>query len=193
MAQHEASLSELQSSPPRKINSLLGIEGRCALAYFNAWQDLPLRWKMTGRKPIPNDWLKFTNRTSVQIKRAQNRNASHPVNAILNYAYAVLESRVRLEIVALGYDPMIGYLHSYNQDRAAFVFDLMEPLRPVVDHLVLDLIQTETFDPADFTIRRDGVCRLNPELTRALARKLESHPLSVNLLVQRSMPPARIC
>jgi CRISPR/Cas system-associated endonuclease Cas1 len=84
---------------------------------------------------------------------------------------------------------MIGYLHSYDKDRAAFVFDLMEPLRPVVDHVVLDFIRTEIFDPADFTIRRDGVCRLNPELTRELVRRLESYPLSINLLVQRSFLP----
>jgi CRISP-associated protein Cas1 len=58
---------------------------------------------------------------------------------------------------------MIGYLHSYNEDRAAFAFDLMEPLRPVVDHIVLDFVHTETFNPADFTKCRDGVCRLNPE------------------------------
>jgi CRISPR-associated protein Cas1 len=192
VVKHEASLAELKTSPPKTINALLGIEGRCALAYFNAWQDLPLRWNGTSRKPIPNDWLKFTNRTSVQIKRAQNRNASHPVNSMLNYAYAVLESRMRLEIVALGYDPMIGFLHSYNQDRAAFVFDLMEPLRPVSDHIVLDFIRTEIFHPADFTIRRDGVCRLNPELAKEIVRRLENYPFSINLLLQRSFPPTRI-
>jgi CRISP-associated protein Cas1 len=172
LSKHKDSVAELKTFPPKTINGLLGIEGRSAQAYFNAWQGLLLRWKGNSRKPIPNDWLKFTNRTSVQIKRAQNRNASHPVNAMLNYAYAVLESRVRLEIVALRYDPMIGYLHAYDEDRAAFVFDLMEPLRPVVDHIVLDFVHAETFEPADFTIRRDGVCRLNPELTKALVRRL---------------------
>jgi CRISPR-associated protein Cas1 len=58
---------------------------------------------------------------------------------MLNYAYAILENRVRSEIVANGYDPMIGYLHSYSKDRAAFVFDLMEPLRPKVDRVILGL------------------------------------------------------
>jgi CRISPR-associated protein Cas1 len=159
-------INELRTTPAKSIPVLLGIEGRSALAYFNAWQGLPIRWKGTGRKPIPGDWLKFTSRTSVQIKRAQNRNASHPVNAMLNYAYAVLEGRVRSEIVSLGYDPMIGYLHSYNKERAAFVFDLMEPLRPVVDRVVLDLVRAQTFEPADFMIRTDGVCRLNPQLAK---------------------------
>src|SRR6185312_5673539 len=37
---HRASLDELRCSPPRTIQGLLGIEGRSALAYFNAWQNL---------------------------------------------------------------------------------------------------------------------------------------------------------
>ena len=163
----------LKRSAPKSIPILLGVEGRSALAYFGAWQGLPLCWKGIGRKPIPNDWLTFASRTSLQSTKPQNRNASHPVNAMLNYAYAVLESRVRSEIVANGYDPMIGYLHSYSKDRAAFVFDLMDPLRPVVDRAVLDVVLNKPFEPADFSIRNDGVCRLNPELAKQLVAKIE--------------------
>ena len=65
--------------------------------------------------------------------------------------YAVLESRVRFDIVAHGYDPMIGHLHSY--DRAALVFDLMEPLRLVADRVVLYLVRCQTYEPSDFTIK----------------------------------------
>jgi CRISPR-associated protein Cas1 len=165
-------LDELRTSPPTSIRALLGIEGKCAFAYFNAWRGLPLRWKGTGRKPIPNDWRTFVARTSVQSTKPQNRNASHPVNAMFNYAYAVLESRVRSEIVAHGYDPTIGYLHSFNKDRSALVFDLMEPLRPIADCAVLELVHSNTLEAADFTIRRDGVCRLNSELAKGLVSRL---------------------
>ncbi|MEO6945845.1 MAG: CRISPR-associated endonuclease Cas1, partial [Nitrobacter sp.] len=79
----------------------------------------------------------------------------------------------RSEIVAHGYDPMIGFLHSYDKDRAALVFDLMEPLRPVVDRTVLDLALNRKFESADFTIRKDGVCRLNPELARHIVQSFE--------------------
>jgi CRISPR-associated protein Cas1 len=67
-----------------------------------------------------------------------------------------------MHIVAEGHDPTVGFLHTYNVERPAFVFDLMEPLRPNVDGVVLNFVQTYTFHPADFTIRSDGVCRLNP-------------------------------
>ena len=38
-------------------------------------------------------------------------NASDPVNALLNYGYAILESTVRKDINAIGLDVSIGYLH----------------------------------------------------------------------------------
>jgi CRISPR/Cas system-associated endonuclease Cas1 len=36
---------------------------------------------------------------------------------MLNYAYAVLESQVRIAAVAQGLDPAIGYLHSSRLGR----------------------------------------------------------------------------
>jgi CRISPR/Cas system-associated endonuclease Cas1 len=62
--------------------------------------------------------------------RCRNRHASHPVNAMLNYAYAVLESQVRIATVAQGLDPTIGNLHTCRPGRVALVCDLMESLRP---------------------------------------------------------------
>jgi CRISPR-associated endonuclease Cas1 len=159
-------LEELEHRPPRSIDALLGIEGRAAFSYFSAWQTLPLKWKGLGHRPIPNDWHQIGPRTSGKNKVGHNRNATHPVNAILNYAYAVLENQVRMQIAADGYDPTIGCLHSYSLNRPALVYDLMEPQRPIVDRKILEFVQSHTFHPADFTIRLDGVCRLNPEMAK---------------------------
>ena len=57
-------------------------------------------------------------------------------------------------------------LHTSTPERQALVLDLMEPQRPLVDRKVLEFVQAHTFHPADFTIRSDGVCRLNPEMVR---------------------------
>jgi len=38
-------------------------------------------------------------------------NASDPINALLNYRYAILESMVRKDINTIGLDVSIGYLH----------------------------------------------------------------------------------
>jgi CRISP-associated protein Cas1 len=99
----------------------------------------------------------------------RNRHATHPVNAMLNYAYAVLESQIRIATIAQGLDPTIGYLHSCRPGRAALVYDLMEPLRPQVDHLVLSFVRSRTLSPSDFVLGTNGVCRLHPQLAREVA------------------------
>ncbi len=103
-------------------------------------------------------------------KKGKNRDASHPMNAMLNYVYAVLESEVRLDVLSRGLDPMAGYLHSGYRGSPALVLDLMEPLRPVVDAAILKFAFAQTFSGADFILRPDGVVRLNPQLARRVAQ-----------------------
>lgn len=161
---------QLSSRMPTTIRELLGREGNAAIVYFDAWQHAELQWKGTGRRPIPQDWYRIGFRSSHARKRTENRNASHPVNAMLNYAYAVLQSQVQVQTISTGYDPTIGVLHANLPGRLSFVLDLMEPLRPLVDRVLLTFVQGQTFQPTDFTIRPDGVCRLNPELARQIVR-----------------------
>jgi hypothetical protein len=99
---------------------------------------------------------------------------AHPVNAILNYAYTVLESELRIKAIADGYDPTIGIMHEGRDGSSKFVFDLMEPERPKVDRAVLGFVKATVFDPADFTIRSDGVCRLNPEMARMVVARIST-------------------
>src|SRR5688572_30603160 len=85
----------------------------------------------------------------------------------------MLMARTQVQLIAGGYDPTIGILHGRESERGtypAFALDRMEPMRPVVDRAVLDLIADTTFSGADFTIQRDGVCRLNPELARRVVQ-----------------------
>ena len=154
----------MEENPPSTPDGFRGVEGRVGFAYFSAWRSFPLRWKGIKRNPIPEDWKRIGQRQS--YRSGSNQRAIHPVNAMLNYSYGVLESQVRMEIVAAGLDPTIGYLHSCQPGRPALVFDLMEPLRPVVDREILTFVRNETFEPADFTIKKNGVCRLNPQLAR---------------------------
>lgn len=157
-------LCRTQAAKVSSVSQLMGIEGAAAIAYFGAWQSLPIKWEGTKRKPIPSDWNQVGLRSSVTRQKTKNRNASHPVNAMLNYAYGILESQTRIQIVAKGYDPSIGFLHTRNSDQSALVFDLMEPARPKVDRAILEFIKSKIFAPNDFIIRPDGVCRLHPNL-----------------------------
>jgi CRISP-associated protein Cas1 len=160
-----AALTRLDAGEPDSIVELRALEANCAAAYFRAWQGMPTKWRGTSRRPIPDNWNSIEQRSS-PFHLAGNRNAAHPVNAILNYAYTVLESELRIMTIADGYDPTIGIMHEGRDGSSKFVFDLMEPERPKVDRAVLDFIKATVFDPADFTIRSDGVCRLNPEMAR---------------------------
>ena len=105
---------------------------------------------------------------------------------MLNYGYAVLESEVRIAVVRAGLDPEIGYLHSNRRGRLSLVYDLMEPMRPVVDRAVLTFVNDQTFAPTDFPVTERGVCRLHPQLTRRLVEafpRVEESSRSVGQLV----------
>lgn len=171
---------ELENRPPKTISALLGIEGRAANSYFSAWQGIPLNWNGISRRPIPDDWHFVGPRQSaLGGKKGKNKRASHPVNAMLNYAYAILENQVRTELVAEGFDPSIGYLHANDRERHALVFDLMEPARPLVDLELLRFILAQVFHPKDFVVRNDGVCRMNPELAKRLAKEVVPNPYTL--------------
>jgi CRISP-associated protein Cas1 len=157
-----ALLQEMQEHPPRTVDTLHGIEGRVAQMYFRAWRPISLKWK--GRKPIPEEWRRIGPRVSP--KSGTNRDATHPISALLNYGYAVLESQVRIAIVAAGLDPLVGYFHGRYGGKQTLVLDLMESVRFAVDRVVLEFAQAHTFSGADVTLRDDGVCRVNSALAR---------------------------
>ena len=75
------------------------------------------------------------------------------INSLLNYGYAILLSAVNREIVSLGYSTELGVFHDNASNHYNLGSDLMEPLRPIVDRMVLD-------------ISDNGVC---PESKRRLA------------------------
>jgi CRISPR-associated protein Cas1 len=138
-------LARLSSDPPETVTELRLLEAQSAVAYFRAWYATSLLWRTSARHPIPDEWRTIGPRFT-RVYATGSRNASHPVNAILNYAYAVLQSQVQIRLVAEGYDPMLGIMHSDRDDAAAFVFDMMEPERPKVDRAVLRFLKSEALE-----------------------------------------------
>jgi hypothetical protein len=53
---------------------------------------------------------------------------------------------------------------------ASDIFCVAAPERPKVDWAELTFLKSEALHPADFTLREDGVVRLNPELATRVAR-----------------------
>jgi hypothetical protein len=60
-------------------------------------------------------------------------------------------------------------MHADRPYRDSLACDLMEPVRPVVDAWVLDLLESRVFRRNDFFENREGVCRIMPPITKLLA------------------------
>ena len=80
-----------------------------------------------------------------------------------------MSHRTHIQAVAAGLDPSIGTMHGNKNNRIPLVYDLMEPLRPIVDRQILEFARAHTFMPGDFTINQWGGCRLNPQMAKAVA------------------------
>lgn len=152
------------------MQEIRAVEGQSASAYFSVWAEIEMQWKAITRYPIPDNWRTYRSRSSVLTgKKAMNYKASHPINAMVNYAYAVKAAQLEIEAVIDGCDPYAGIMHHPRRGFAAYAYDLIEPERPNVDAAVLEFAQSRTFTGADFILRNDGVCRLSPQLARAIA------------------------
>jgi CRISPR-associated protein Cas1 len=170
VARNEGGIVQLARRQVRSIEDIRTIEGNAAASYFNAWKGLPLIWRSRWKHPVPDAWLTIgPRRSSGTGAFATNRKATHPLNAMLNYAYAALRSQIHIEATGEGYDPHRGIMHHDRDDTQAFVYDLIEPRRPMADAAVLKFVLTTAFTGADFILRSDGVCRLSPQLARRVA------------------------
>jgi len=157
---------------PEKLANLRqvrAIEGHCASAYFKAWTQLELNWKQTSKYPIPDHWRYYRARSAVHECKSENRRASDPINAMLNYAYAIKLSQLQIDAIASGYHPMLGIMHHEERGKPSYILDLLEPQRPKVDAIILEFVQNQILSPADFILRKDGACRLSPGLAKVVA------------------------
>ncbi|HOS97801.1 MAG TPA: CRISPR-associated endonuclease Cas1 [Deltaproteobacteria bacterium] len=112
-------------------NTLRGIEGACARAYFSIFD---LGFTVTQG---------FTGRA--------RRPPSDPVNALLSFLYMALLARVTAEIEQEGLDPYAGILHETGYCSPALALDLVEEFRTILaDTLVFSLFNLGIVTPDDF-------------------------------------------
>ncbi len=65
------------------------------------------------------------------------------VNVMLNYGYSVVRAIVARALVGAGLIPTLGIHHHNRYDAYCLADDIMEPYRPYVDKLVIDLIDAD--------------------------------------------------
>lgn len=63
-----------------------------------------------------------------------------PPNNLLNYGYAVLRAIIARALVSSGLLPTLGIHHHNRYNAYCLADDIMEPYRPYVDKLVIDII-----------------------------------------------------
>ena len=145
------------------VNSLMMCEGRIASAYWSClseiFKELAPDFNFQSRKNLSYSW---------------NMNASDPVNAMLNYGYAILESLVRKTVNTIGLDPSIGFLHEITPSKHPLVYDLQELFRYVVDYSVIELLETK-LKKSDFITTENYHIRLRPETAKLLIEKIKEN------------------
>lgn len=145
------------------INRLLEFEAKCANVYWKGYREAVGRlWHESG----------FISRGNTSY--SWTRNAADPVNALLNYGYAILEARCRVAVVRAGFDPTIGYLHSIAPSKHPLVYDFQELGRALVDSVVLELVRAEpgVRRKGAFLRTTDWGLRLVPETAQKLVQRL---------------------
>jgi CRISPR-associated endonuclease Cas1 len=144
-----------------RLDEVRMLESQAAAAYWSAWRDLPITFPKNDLIRVPDHWRTFDTRKSPLS--GSPRLAANPVNAMLNYLYALLEAESRLAAAALGLDPGLGVLHVDTPARDSLACDLMEAIRPRVDAYVLDWVLSQPLSRKWFFEQRDGNCRLMAE------------------------------
>ena len=137
---------------PAEIESLRGIEGAAANAYFGA---------VTAVFP-PS--LKFSGR--------HRRPPPDPVNAMLSLSYTLLHWEMVREIQCIGLDPYLGFYHQFVYGRESLACDLIEPFRVEADRWVYEMFRMRTLTADHFT---QGDERPGCYLTKAGRRHFYEH------------------
>lgn len=137
--------------------SLRGIEGSAAAAYWKALGGLlaPV-WRFEGRRRQP---------------------PPDPVNSMLSYGYTILYYNLLSLVSARGLNPFAGFYHATRSGHHALVSDLLEEFRgPIVDALVMDMVQNGRVKPDDFSWpETDGdACLISTAARRSYVHAFEA-------------------
>ncbi len=138
------------------LGSLLGIEGAAAATYFSEFggmlkvddDDLPGLESPEPAAPL----LRF------DFQGRNRRPPTDPVNALLSLAYSLLAKDCTIALLAVGFDPWMGFYHQARPGRPALALDLMEEFRPLIaESAVLSAINNRMVNPEDFVTAGQAV------------------------------------
>jgi CRISPR-associated protein Cas1 len=145
-------IDDLQRRKDLALDTVRGLEGEAANAYFSAFDALIVMQK---------DGFAFRGRN--------RRPPLDNVNALLSFLYAMLGHDARAACEATGLDPEVGFLHRDRPGRPGLALDLMEELRPfLADRLALSLINRRQVAADGFTTSESGAVLMNDPTRKAV-------------------------
>lgn len=120
------------------LDQLRGYEGVAAARYFPALGQL-------------------VTVTEFQFSQRSRRPPKDAANALLSFGYTLLHNNVLSMILVEGLNPYLGNLHRSDRKETHLAFDLIEEFRsPIVDSLVMTVINQGVIKPEDFTVSPKG-------------------------------------
>ena len=149
------------------LDTLLGIEGAAARAYFAEFPGM-----IKGRS------LAF------DFRGRNRRPPKDPVNAVLSFLYAMLIKQAMVTALTVGFDPYLGFYHQPRYGKPALALDLVEEFRPLIaDSVCLSRINNGELGPEHFITRGDAAALTQSgrrKVIEAYERRMDSlvtHPL----------------
>lgn len=146
--------SLLSINSATEMDSLRGLEGETAAAYFSAFDEM-----------ILNEKAEF------YFHGRSRRPPLDKVNAMLSFVYSLLANDCAAALEAVGMDAYVGFLHRDRPGRASLASDLMEELRACfADRFVLTLINNKVIKAKDFQERESGAVIMTDEGRKKLIK-----------------------
>ena len=139
------------------IEELLGIEGAAASQYFQQFGGM-----VKVEDDLPGLGLQVENTKqrifNFNFNHRNRRPPTDPVNAMLSLAYSMLAKDCTLAVLAVGFDPYLGFYHQPRFGRPALGLDLMEEFRPLIaESTVLSCINNRVVTDKDFVKAGEAV------------------------------------
>lgn len=99
------------------------------------------------------------------------KGAEDLINSSLNYGYGILYGLTEASLLMKGLDPYMGIHHVNQHDKPALAFDQVEPFRPWVDRVVLELLFSLSDEERESALEEDPI-EGRMILTREYRRRL---------------------
>jgi CRISP-associated protein Cas1 len=103
----------------------------------------------------------------------------HNPNNLLNYGYAILRAAVARALVGSGLLPTLGIHHHNKYNAFCLADDIMEPYRPFVDWIVLDIVKND--EMGNYELDKEAKKKLLNMLTMDVEINGHRSPLLVAL------------